>query len=270
MYNRISDLSANSSLPGEPSRPVDNDSFTRTLADLARRRDLPSGELPDKMGCCASTPHTWDPGSPNPSSPAGPSTSSPARPSTSVFEYRTAELPHANVDGICVGLTAEWFRNLPNSPRSRMNALTPGSQGHDAAGDWQQRYLDVRRSSRNEGAEPSDANHQARTTVLREADLKPSAKQNVYAFDEPRSFSSMLKKITKDGSKNLLSLGFAEGDRHTIATSVSDGRTTLFDPNYGEFTVQSDQTGSLFQSLANRYRNPNGLHLSTVTTQKID
>ncbi|MCP3368686.1 YopT-type cysteine protease domain-containing protein [Bradyrhizobium cajani] len=36
--------------------------------------------------------------------------------------------------------------------------------------------------------------------------------------------------------------------------------TTVFDPNYGEFTVRSDpdQMASLLQSLANRYRKPTG------------
>ncbi|ASY67356.1 hypothetical protein SJ05684_a40430 (plasmid) [Sinorhizobium sojae CCBAU 05684] len=48
-----------------------------------------------------------------------------------------------------------------------------------------------------------------------------------------------------------------------------DGNTTLFDPNFGEFTVQSDQIDDLFRSLANRYSNPNRQHFTTVTTQKV-
>lgn len=266
MYNRISDSSTRASWADEPSQSMDSDSFTETLADLALRRNLPSGELPDKMGCCASKSNASDPGNP----PAGPSTSVPARPSTSVLEYRTAELADANQRGICVGLAAGWLSNLHNSPRSRMNALVPGSQGHHSAAQWQERYMDVRSSSRSEGAESSQANLEAKTTMLREVGLDPSKKENVYTFDGPDSISPMLKKISKSGANHLLSLRFTNGQRHSIATSASDGRITLFDPNYGEFVVQPDQTGSFFQSLANRYRNPNGLELSTVTTQKMN
>lgn len=79
----------------------------------------------------------------------------------------------------------------------------------------------------------------------------------------------MVGKITDDGSKYLLSLYFAEGGSHVIATSASNGRTTLFDPNYGEFTVQPEEMDGLLQSLANRYRNPNQQYLTTITTQKI-
>lgn len=105
--------------------------------------------------------------------------------------------------------------------------------------------------------------------MLREAGLAPSGKEKKYRYGEPSSFSRMLDKITEDGSTHLLSLYFAEGGAHTIATSASNGMTTLFDPNYGEFTVRSSELDSLFQSLGNRYRNPNGQHLSTVTTQAI-
>jgi hypothetical protein len=45
--------------------------------------------------------------------------------------------------------------------------------------------------------------------------------------------------------------------------------TTLFDPNYGEFTVRSDQMGEVFKSLAERYRNPNQRDISTVVTQRV-
>ncbi|EHH12932.1 hypothetical protein MEA186_06388 [Mesorhizobium amorphae CCNWGS0123] len=130
--------------------------------------------------------------------------------------------------------------------------------------------MDVRSSSRSEGAESSQANLEAKTTMLREVGLDPSKKENVYTFGGPDSISPMLKKISKSGANHLLSLRFTNGQRHSIATSASDGRITLFDPNYGEFVVQPDQTGSFFQSLANRYRNPNGLELSTVTTQKMN
>ncbi|WFU20621.1 YopT-type cysteine protease domain-containing protein [Bradyrhizobium sp. CB3481] len=229
------------------------------------------------MGLCCSKPHTSDAHFQRSHSSdlstsslsSNPRSSSPARPSTSVFQYRTAELPEANVDGICVGLTAEWFTNLHNSPRSRMTALLPGSDGHDSAAERQQRFLDLNRFLRSEGTGSSQANVEAKTTIFREAGLHPSERDKVYRFDEPASFSRIMTKITADGSKYLLSLGFAEGDRHTIATSASNGMTTLFDPNYGEFTVEPGQMDRFFQSLTNRYANPNGLHLSTITAQKM-
>ncbi|KRR06167.1 peptidase C58 [Bradyrhizobium valentinum] len=264
MYNRISGSSTRASQGDELSQSVDSDSFTETLADLALRRNLPPAELPDKMGCCASKPHASDP-----TFHSNPSTSSPARPSTSLFQYRTAELPQANVNGICVGLTAEWLRNLNNSPSARMNALIPGSQRHYSATVRQQQYQDLKDQLRSEGAGAPQADLQAQNTILQEAGLAPSGKEKKYSFGEPSRFSRMLEKITEDGSNYLLSLYFAEGGAHTVATSASNGMTTLFDPNYGEFTVQPDQIAGLFQSLANRYRNPNGQHLSTVTTQKM-
>ncbi|WP_236843072.1 YopT-type cysteine protease domain-containing protein [Bradyrhizobium icense] len=178
-------------------------------------------------------------------------------------------MPQANVDGICVGLTAEWLGNLSNSPSTRMNALLPGSESHASAAGRQRQYEGLKRLLRREGAGASQADLQAQNTMLQEAGLAPSGREKKYSFGEPSSFSRMLDKITEDGSNYLLSLYFAGGDAHTIATTASNGMTTLFDPNYGEFTVQSDQMAGLFQSLANRYRNPNGQHLSTVTTQKM-
>ncbi|OAE99966.1 peptidase C58 [Bradyrhizobium centrolobii] len=261
MYNRISDSSARVSQAHEPSQSVDSGSFTETLAALALQTSPPPGELPDKMGCCVSTPQAYDPNNP--------STSSPARPSTSLFEYRTAELTEANVGGICVGLTAEWLGNLTSSPSTRMNALTPGSDMHDSAAVRQQRYQSLKRQLLSEGVEASQADFEAQNTVLREAGLAPTGKEKAYSFGEPSSMSRMLKKITDDGSKYLLSLYFAERTSHTIATSALDGRTTLFEPNYGEFTVRSEQMSGLFESLSNRYRNPNGQHLSRITTQKM-
>ncbi|RRH91108.1 YopT-type cysteine protease domain-containing protein [Mesorhizobium tamadayense] len=259
MHNRISGSSTRAIQADELSQSVNSDSFTEALANLALRRKLPPGELPDKMGCCPSKPQASDPNNPSTSSPE----------STSLFQYRTAELPQANVSGICVGLAAEWLSNLHNSPGSRMTALLPGSDGHGSAAGWQQQYQKRRREARSEGAGSSQANLDAKTSTLQAAGLQPSNKEKVYAFDEPTSFSRMLGKVTSDGSKYLLSLRFNEGDRHSVATSTLDGRTTLFDPNYGEFTVQSEQMGSLFESLANRYRNPNGLHLSTIIAQKM-
>lgn len=236
-------------------------SFGRNRPNLTSRRRLAPGELPDKMGCCVSTPQATD--------PHNPSTSSPARWSTSLFEYRTAELHEANVDGICVGLTAEWFSILSNTPSARMRALTPGSQRHGAAAGWQEQYQNMKDDLRREGAGTSQADLEAQNSVLREAGLQPSGKEKVYEFGDPSSLSRMVEKITNDGSKHLLSLYFAEGGSHVVATSASNGSTTLFDPNYGEFTVQPEEMEGLWQSLANRYRNPNQQYLTTITTQKI-
>ncbi|MFB9984666.1 YopT-type cysteine protease domain-containing protein [Mesorhizobium newzealandense] len=243
---------------------------TDTKQNLAPWRTLPPEALPNKMGLCASKPHTSDATfhSSN-SSTTSASTSSPARPSTSVFEYRTAELSQANENGICVGLTAEWLLNRNNSASARMNALIPGSERHASAAVRQQQYQDLKDVLRSEGAGSSQADLQAQNTVLQEAGLAPSGKEKKHKFGEPSSFSRMLDKITEDGSTHLLSLYFAQGGAHTIATTASNGMTTLFDPNYGEFTVGSREMASLFQSLTNRYRNPNGQHLSTVTTQRM-
>ncbi|WCM90581.1 YopT-type cysteine protease domain-containing protein [Acidovorax sp. NCPPB 3576] len=235
---------------------------------LAPRSQLLPGKLPNKTGGCASKPDTEE-GRFNSSSSASSSTNSPARPSTSVFEYRTAELSEANVDGICVGLTAEWLLNLNNGASNRMAALRPGSESHASAGMRQQQYQDLKDSLRRQGARSAQADFQAQNTMLQEAGLAPSGKEKKYRYGEPSSFSRMLDKITADGSTHLLSLYFAEGGAHTVATQALNGMTTLFDPNYGEFTVRSSEMDSFFQSLSNRYRNPNGQHLSTVTTQTM-
>ncbi|MDF0585063.1 YopT-type cysteine protease domain-containing protein [Bradyrhizobium yuanmingense] len=67
----------------------------------------------------------------------------------------------------------------------------------------------------------------------------------------------------------MVSLRFAAGGAHTIATWTSGGLTTLFDLNYGEFAARSDQLGELFKSLADRYSNSNRHHISTVVTQRM-
>ncbi|MFK4534340.1 YopT-type cysteine protease-like protein [Bradyrhizobium ottawaense] len=176
----------------------------------------------------------------------------------------------ANVDGICVGLAGEWFSNLASSPTSRMNALEPGSQRHGAAAGRQQQYEGISAGLRRNGVNRAQANTQAKNTVLREMGLEPFGRETVYSFDEPAERSRMLRQITADGSKHLLSLRFADGQpRHTIATSASNGEITLFDPNYGEFTVPKGWADELFQRLSNRYRSPNGLIISTITTQEM-
>ncbi|WP_456748745.1 YopT-type cysteine protease domain-containing protein [Bradyrhizobium sp. USDA 4354] len=228
------------------------------------------------MGLCCSKPHTSDAIIHSPST-SGPSTSSlssssnpssPARPVRPLFEYRTAELPEANVNGICVGLVAEWLLNLPSSPSSRMRALRPGTQDNNSAAMRQQRYEDLKSLLRSDRAEGSH-NLQAKSTILREAGLEPFAEQTRYRFGTSSRIDQIVNEVTDDGSIYLVSLRFAAGGAHTIATSTSNGTTTLFDPNYGEFTVRSDQMSDLFRSLADRYRNPNGHDISTVVTQRM-
>ncbi|WP_284283771.1 YopT-type cysteine protease domain-containing protein [Mesorhizobium amorphae] len=236
--------------------------------DITPRRKRPSEELPDKMGLSAGKPHPLDANfrSSNSSSPR---TSSPARPRTSLFEYRTAELREANVSGICIGLIAEWLLNVNNSASARMNALIPGSQGHASAAVRQQQYQDLKDLLLSRGVETNEADLEAQNTMLQEAGLAPSGKETKFKFGESSGFSRMLATISQNRSNHLLSLHFAEGGAHTVATSTSNETTTLFDPNYGEFTARSNQMASLFQSLATSYRNPNGRYLSIVTAQRM-
>ncbi|WGS19298.1 MULTISPECIES: YopT-type cysteine protease domain-containing protein [unclassified Bradyrhizobium] len=270
MYDRISGLSTRVRQADEPSQSVDSGRFTKIVADLAPQWSSQPGELPDKMGACCSKPHTSD-ANVHTSSASDPSTSSSESSATSLFEYRTAGLRDANVDGICVGLTAEWFRHLNNSPSTRMSALTPGSGTHASAAERQQQYQTLKDLLRRRGAGSSQADLQAQNTMLEDAGLEPAGEEKRFVFGKSSNIKRMVNEINEDGSNHLLSLYFAEGGAHTVATSASNGRTTLFDPNYGEFTVRSDpdEMASLLQSLANRYRNPNGQHLSTITTQRM-
>lgn len=139
-----------------------------------------------------------------------------------------------------------------------------------SAAERQQEYQVGKDQLRFEGLGDSQADLEAQNSMLRRAGLNPSGKEKVYRFGEQSSVSRMLGKITNDGSEYLLTLYFAEGGSHTVATAAQGGRTTLFDPNYGEFTVQSEEMEDLLQSLANRYRDPNGRHLSSITTQKME
>ncbi|MGY3695765.1 MULTISPECIES: YopT-type cysteine protease domain-containing protein [Bradyrhizobium] len=271
MYDRISSSSTRTSQADELSQSVDSGSFTETLAHLSPQWNSQPGELPDKRGACCSKPHTSDENDVRTSSASDPSTSAPESPATSLFDYRTADLRDANVDGICVGLTAEWFRNLNNSPPTRMRALTPGSQTHASAAERQQQYQNLKDQLRSRGADSSHADLRAQNAILEEAGLEPAGEEKRFAFGKSSNVERMVNEINKDRSNHLLSLYFAEGGAHTVATSASNGTTTLFDPNFGEFTVRSDpnQMASLLQSLADRYRNPNGQHLSTITTQRM-
>jgi len=276
MYNRISGQSTRPNQTDEPSKSADSSEFAQTLTDLAQRQSPPSGEWSDKMGLCCSKPHTSDANIYTPSTSdhstsflsSSSNPSSPARPIRPLFEYRTAELPEANVNGICVGLAAEWLLNLPSSPSSRMRALRPGTQNHSSAAVRQQRYEDLKTLLRSDRAEGSH-NLQAKSTMLREAGLEPSAEQTRYRFGTSSRIDRIVDEVTDDPSIYLVSLRFAGGGAHTIATSTSNGMTTLFDPNYGEFTVRSDQMGELFKSLAHRYSDLNGYDISTVVTQRM-
>ncbi|WGS19346.1 MULTISPECIES: YopT-type cysteine protease domain-containing protein [unclassified Bradyrhizobium] len=276
MYHRISDSSTRANQADPLNQSTDSRNFTETLADLALREASSPGELSDRMGLCCSRPNTSDANVHSPSSfdlstsslSSSSSPSSPARPIRPLFDYRTADLPEANVNGICVGLAAEWLRNRHSSPSSRMRALRPGSENHASAATRQQRYEDLKAQLRSDRARGSH-NLQAKITTLREAGLEPSGQQTRHRFSASSRNAQLVNEVTENGSIYLLSLRFAGGDAHTITTSTSNGMTTLFDPNYGEFTVRSGQIGDLFKSLAERYRNPNGLVISTVVTQKI-
>ncbi|MFE8643489.1 YopT-type cysteine protease domain-containing protein [Sphingomonas sp. NCPPB 2930] len=234
---------------------------------MAARGRSRIGLLPDKTGGCASKPYADSSSSASSSSGSGPS--SPARHSTSVFDYRTEELAGANVHGICVGLTTQWLLGLGNGASDRTAALMPGGENHAVAAAQQQHYQDLKRSLRHRGASSAEADLQAQNTMLHGAGLTPSEEVKKYEFGKPSSLSRLVKNITREDSKHLLSLYFAGGEAHTVATSASNGRTTLFDPNYGEFTVRSAEMASLLQSLGNRYRYPNGQYLTTITTQTI-
>ncbi|MCS4511004.1 YopT-type cysteine protease domain-containing protein [Xylophilus ampelinus] len=223
------------------------------------------GILPDKTGGCASKPYADSSSSASSSSSPG----SPARHSTSVFDYRTDELAGANVHGICVGLTAQWLLGLGNGASDRMTALMPERENHAVAAAQQQHYQDLKRSLRHQGATSAEADLRALNTMFHEAGLTPSEEVKKYEFGKPSSLSRLVKNITREDSKHLLSLYFAGGEAHTVATSASNGITTLFDPNYGEFTASSAEMTSLLQSLGNRYRYPNGQYLTTITTQTI-
>ncbi|WP_245508894.1 YopT-type cysteine protease domain-containing protein [Bradyrhizobium nanningense] len=228
------------------------------------------------MGLCCSKPHsldaiTYSPGTSPPSTSSlssGSDSSAATSPVRPLFEYRTAELPEANVSGICVGLAAEWLLDLPSSPSSRMRALRPGAANHRSAATRQQRYEELKSLLRSESAEQSH-NVRAKSLMLREAGLEPSTVGTRYRFGTSSRIAPIVNEVTKDASVYLVSLRFAGGGAHTIATSTSNGMTTLFDPNYGEFTVPSDQMAALFKSLAERYRSPNGHVISTVVTQRV-
>ena len=133
------------------------------------------------------------------------------------------------------------------------------------------RYQTLKDSLISQGETRRNADYSALTTALIEAGLRPSALgEKDFLYNGSGSASRMAREVGRDRSAHLLNLYFAEGGAHTVATSTSNGRTTLFDPNYGEFNVSTREIPSLVDSLSNRYANPNGLHLSLITTQRIE
>ncbi|WP_349644833.1 YopT-type cysteine protease domain-containing protein [Bradyrhizobium sp. LVM 105] len=131
--------------------------------------------------------------------------------------------------------------------------------------DLRDQLKSLLRRNRAEGSH----NLQAKRTMLREAGLEPFAQETRYRFGTSSRIDQIVNEVADDRSIYLVSLRFAAGGAHTIATSTSNGMTTLFDPNYGEFTVRSDQMGELFKSLAYRYWNPNRHDISTVVTLRM-
>ncbi|MCP1854358.1 MULTISPECIES: YopT-type cysteine protease domain-containing protein [unclassified Bradyrhizobium] len=277
MFNPVIGQATRADQADELSQSADNSNFEQVLTDLAQEDGLPPEELSDKMGLCCSRPHTSDANIhtsvsldlTTSSLSSGSSSASRAEPSQPLFRYRTAELSGANVDGICVGLAAEWLLNLAGSPSSRMSALAPGAENHASAAVRQQRYEDLKALLRSDRAVES-TNLQAKTAMLREAGLEPANNQTQYEFGTSSEIARIVNEVTHYPSVHLISLRFEPRGAHTIATSTSNGMTTLFDPNYGEFTVRSDQMGELFKSLVDRYRTPpNRLRISTVVTQRM-
>ncbi|WP_049823358.1 YopT-type cysteine protease domain-containing protein [Bradyrhizobium sp. WSM2254] len=274
MHIQISASSTGAHQADESSQSMDDCNFAGRLADLALQGKLSPGGACDKMGLCCSKPHTSDAHIPTPSSfrstpPSSSPGSSPSpseRPVIPLFAYRTAALRGANVDGICAGLAAEWLLNLPSSPSSRMSALRPGSQTYASAAMRQQRYEELKdrlQSNEAEGPQPKDI-------MLQEAGLQPSERRIGYEFSRSSEIAGIVNEVTEDPSVYLLSLRFPEGwPGHLVATSTSNGMTTLFDPNYGEFAVASDQVGDLLRSFADDCTNDSGRYVVTVVTQRM-
>lgn len=222
---RISTSSTDAHQADESSESTDDGNFAGRLADLTLQGNLSPGGACEKMGLCCSRPHTSDAHIPTPSSvsltpPSSSPGSSPSpsqRPIIPLFEYRTAGLRGANVDGICAGLAAEWLLNLPSSPRSRMSALRPGSQTHVSAAMRQQRYEELK--NRLQDNQPED--FQPRDIMLQEAGLQPSKRRWGYQFGRSSEIAGIVDEVTEDPSVYLLSLRFPEGwPGHLVATST--------------------------------------------------
>ncbi|MCS3500096.1 YopT-type cysteine protease-like protein [Bradyrhizobium japonicum] len=179
-------------------------------------------------------------------------------------------MPQANVSGICVGLAAEWLLDLPSSASSRMGVLLPGTENHRSAARRQEQSEKLKTQLKEDKAEGSH-NFQAKSTILRDAGLEPSAEETRYRFGTSSCIDKIVNELAQDPSVHLVSLKFVQpgAGTHTIATATSNGTTILSDPNYGEFTVPSDRVGGLFKSLAERYSTLNKRDISAVVTQRI-
>lgn len=269
MYSRISGSSTDAYQADNSSCSADEGDFVRRLADLALRGTLSPGSSCDRMGLCCSKPDVANadiqpPSFFNPSIPALPSSSSPftsEAPIIPLSEYRTAKLRGSNVDGICTGLAAEWLLNLPSSPPSRMRALRPGSQTHASAAMRQRRYEELKgqlQSNQAGGSQPKDI-------MFQEAGLRPSEERRAYVLGTSSQIAEIVNEVSEDPSIYLFSLRFAGDHAHSVVTSTSNGMTTLFDPNYGEFAVRSDQMSDLLRSLIDDYSDYHGGIVAVVT-----
>lgn len=178
----------------------------------------------------------------------------PPREGASAIPYCTAELTGANTEGICLGLSAEWLRRLGQSPADRMAALARGTASHAQAGQWQRQYADGKAVRRSSGTQTADADIQAQNAVLRAAGLSPADSDEVFDANTPDVLPYVSDTIAVSGTKHLLGLYFADGTAHTVATSSSGRRTTVFDPNHGEFEARSREVENFLESLIQRYR----------------
>nr|WP_245327012.1 YopT-type cysteine protease domain-containing protein [Bradyrhizobium sacchari] len=129
----------------------------------------------------------------------------------------------------------------------------------------QQRYEELRNQLQNDPAE----DFQPKDIMLREARLQPSARRRRYEFGRSSDIARIVDEIAEDPSVYLLSLRFPEGHAHLVATSTSNGTTTLFDSNHGEFAVTSDRMSHLLGSLAKSCRDNNGHPVVMVVTQRM-
>ncbi|WP_084151498.1 YopT-type cysteine protease domain-containing protein [Paracidovorax oryzae] len=186
----------------------------------------------------------------------------------SAIPYCKAELVGANVEGICLGLVAEWLRRLDQSPVDRVAALARGTAGHAVAGQWQRHYADDKAARRSRGSETAAADLQAQNAVLCAAGLRPAESDELYDWITPGVLPYVAGTIAETGAKHLLGMYFANGKAHTIAASSSGRRISLFDPNHGEFEARPREVENLLQRLVDRYRE-DGHVLMNITLQAL-
>ena len=179
-----------------------------------------------------------------------------------VFGYRTAEISNPNRNS-CVGLTAEWLRiRNDGSAGTRMDALKLGSPRAVNAANRQLAYHNEKKMLLNQRMDPHIADIRAQNAVMQAVGLTPTGAEKKYKSADALNF---LNDLTRTGATHLLGLYFADGTAHSVAVATSKQTTTLFDPNYGEFTVHKMEADRLLRALSAHYQN-----VSTITTQKID